>query len=148
MWYVLTLPIVFVLVMTVPDVRREGYHELNGCGGMRMSECKRIAKRGVRNRNKNKGGLYKHLSAFVHVCSRLLAFACVFASAFACVCPRLSAFVCVCSLLLTPPFVAPPSGPLRGAESGSVLSSSSSRGPAQSPAETPQIPRRDPCGGP
>ena len=35
--------------------------------------------------------------AFVHVCSRLLAFACVFASAFACVCP---AFVCVCSRLL------------------------------------------------
>ena len=31
--------------------------------------------------------------AFVHVCSRLLAFACVFASAFACVCRRLSAFV-------------------------------------------------------
>ena len=38
--------------------------------------------------------------AFVHVCARLLAFACVFASAFACVCRRLSAFVCVCLRLL------------------------------------------------
>ena len=46
--------------------------------------------------------------AFVHVCSRLLAFACVFASAFACVCQRLSAFVCVCSHLLTPPLLRPP----------------------------------------
>ena len=35
--------------------------------------------------------------AFVHVCSRLLAFACVFVF---CVCLRLSAFVCVCLRLL------------------------------------------------
>ena len=46
--------------------------------------------------------------AFVHVCSRSLAFACVFASAFACVCPLLSAFACVCSHLLAPPLLRPP----------------------------------------
>ena len=55
---------------------------------------KGIASGGVKNRNK--GGC-KRLFAFVHVCSRLLAFACVFASAFACVCLR---FVCVCLRLL------------------------------------------------
>ena len=38
---------------------------------------------GVRSRNK--GGC-KRVFAFVHVCSRLIAFVCVFASAFACVC--------------------------------------------------------------
>ena len=54
---------------------------------------------GVKNRNKRG---CKRLLAFVHVCSRLLAF---FPSAFACVCQRLS----VCSHLLTSPFCRAPS---------------------------------------
>ena len=48
------------------------------------------------------------MSAFIHVCSRLLAFVWVFTSALACFCHRLSALICSCSHLLTPPFVAPP----------------------------------------
>ena len=49
----------------------------------RRSHVKGIAKGSVRKHNK--GGC-KRLFAFVHVCSHLLAFACVFASAFACIC--------------------------------------------------------------
>ena len=68
--------------------------------------CEGIAK-GVQ-KPAMKGGV-SVLFAFVHVCSRLLAFACVFASAFVRVCLRLLTFAYVCSHLLTPPFVAPPS---------------------------------------
>ena len=62
---------------------------------------KGIAKGGVKNRNK--GGC-KRLSAFVHVCSRLLAFSPLRFRL--CVCLRLSAFVCVCLRLLA--FAYPP----------------------------------------
>ena len=70
---------------------------------------------GVKNRNK--GGC-KRLFAFVHVCSRLLAFAlrllafaCVCLRLRLCVCLRLSAFVCVCLRLLAfayAPLCCPP----------------------------------------
>ena len=63
---------------------------------------KGIAKGGVKNRNK---GECKRLFAFVHVCSRLLAFASLRLLAFVSVCLRLFAFARIC---LRPPFVTPP----------------------------------------
>ena len=73
-----------------------------------------IANGGVKNRNK--GGC-KRLFAFVHVCSRLLAFSPLRLLAFVSVCLRLFAFACIC---LRPPLLRPP---LRGSDLRSRSSS-------------------------
>ena len=79
-----------------------GEDEKESKKSQKLTIFKGIAKGGVKN--PNKGGC-KRLFAFVHVCSRLLAFAPLRLLAFVRVCLRLLAFARIC---LRPPLLRPP----------------------------------------